>query len=234
VGEPEARKPGSRWLSLLLVLVVLGLTAVVLYLSATINHRHYRLAVSEKHLLIERGRLLPMGFEALRPEAEALKDAYAPIPIPPGESVKAAEVFDDRSDLDRGIYMTLAGWARARMDAASDEEFELAETYVGRAELLPGLSEEQRLELRGLRADLALRGGKRTIAAAVNAFERAKRDFETAIKLGPSRNNEAERWLLEVERRLPALRDLSPTPGVAPVTPGTTPSSDVEPPRWRL
>jgi hypothetical protein len=247
VAEPDKPKR-SRLGSFFAFLLVLGLGGAVLYLSATINHRHYRLSAHDGHVFVERGRLLPMGFEPFVPEAAALIAAYAPIPVPPGETVKPSEIFEDRTDLDRGLFMTLSGWARARLDTSDSEEFELAVTYVQRAELLPGLSEEQRNELRTLRADLSLRRGKRSVADALRSLERAREEFETAIQLGAGRHGEAERLLAEVNRRLAVLRDIAPkatvpggtdsdmtlpTPKGSPPAESTGPS-DAETPRWRL
>jgi hypothetical protein len=231
-------KRGGRFAFFLVTLLMLALAAVVLYLASTINHGKYRLTFVDGTLVVERGRLLPIGFEAFVPEAEALRGAYAPIQVPPGETARATEVFDDRADLDRGLYMTLSGWARSRLDAVAPEEFDLAVVYVQRAELLPGLSEEQRLELRTLRADLALRRGKRIVADAMSSLEWARREFKTAIELGAGRAGEAERWLAEVDRRVAILRELTPAapPSEAP-PPQAAPHRDVpdvEPPRWRL
>ncbi len=205
----DRREAGSiaRTFGLVLVgLVVAALIGVVLYLLSEINRGRYRLSENEKHeLVVQRGAYLPMGFTQLHPEAKDLEKCYAPVPIPEGQGVNTAEVYEDRADLDRALFGVLAGWSRALLESPEDEDFELALSYVERAELLPGLSEEQRVELRSLRADTAYRNGRRILRGVNEQLTEAARSFEQALRLGTSRPEDAQRWIVEIERRLDAL-----------------------------
>lgn len=197
----------ARTFGLVLVgLVVAALIGVVLYLLSEINRGRYRLAENEKHeLIVQRGAYLPMGFTQFQPEAKDLEECYAPVPIPEGQGVNTAEVFEDRADLDRALFAVLAGWCRTLLESPAEEDFELARSYVARAELLPGLSEEQRLELRSLRADTAYRNGRRILRGVNEQLDAARRSFEQALRLGTTRPEDARRWIVEIERRLDAL-----------------------------
>lgn len=190
------------------LLVVLGLTAVVVYLLSDINHRRYRITARDQMLVVQKGRFMPFGFEDYEPEAKALKDAYAPVPIPPGETYGTSEIFDDRADLDRALFATLASWARERLYASKDANFELAITYVQRAQMLPGVSEQQRRDLRTLRADAAYRNGRMLLADIADQLEQAREAFETSLKLGTSHRNDADRWIREIDARIEAYKDL--------------------------
>ncbi len=238
---------GRIFVAFLATLLILALGSAVLYLSATINHRHYRLAQSGTLLVVERGRMLPLGFEPFSPDIPGLKEAYSPVPLPPGENLTSNEVYDDRADLDRSLFGLLASWARTRLDASDPDQFELAIAYVERAKLLPGLSEEQRQELRTLRADLAYKNGKRLLQEVVERLRRARQELQMALALGTSRPTDADRWLAEVERRLAALEppapaqesaDGPPAPAgeqpPAPKMPASPAPGGADAPRWRL
>ncbi|MEM6732037.1 MAG: hypothetical protein AAF658_10810 [Myxococcota bacterium] len=187
-------------------LVVAGLLGVVAYLLSEINRGKYRLAANEKNeLVIQRGIYLPMGFAHFEPEAKDLEECYAPLPIPTGQTVATSEVYEDRADLDRALFAVLAGWSRTLLESPDDESFELALNYVARAELLPGLSEEQRIELRQLRADTAYRNGRRILSSVVDQLRDAVGNFEDALRLGTSRPEDARRWIDEIERRMAAI-----------------------------
>jgi hypothetical protein len=233
----------------LVVILILGLAGAVLYLLSDINHRRYRLAVHESTLVVERGRMAPFGFKRFEPKAADLQAGYAPIPVPPGESVGKSEIFEDRADIDRALFSMLAGWAREHLDSNEPGDFELGASYVRRCEALPGLSEEQRIELRTLRADLAYRSGRRILGDIVTQLEKARDEFQNARELGTSRPRDVDKWIADVERR---IRDYEESYGAAdaPAEPGLTPpeapSQNVPPeeppaegggstpPKWRL
>jgi hypothetical protein len=250
MGESEARTGGRKVVVTLLVLAMLGLAVVVGFLLSQLNHRRYQVAVVGTELRVQRGRTFPVGFATFEPEAADLKEAYAPIPIPEGASAPVGEVVEDRADIDRALFAVLAGWARERLDAKADADFVLASTYVRRCELLPGLSEDQRRELRALRANLAFRRGKRIVDNVVNQLHEALAEFKTAKSLGGPQLREIDAWIASVEARLseveaPAFRGATPSPVAAPPaaeeTPERTvpptpdaPADETQPPRWRL
>jgi hypothetical protein len=100
---------------------------------------------------------------------------------------------------DPGLAL-LAGWARARLQANDAESFEMASGYVSRCSLLPGLSEEQRSELKALRADLAYRNGKRLAYAIADDFDKAVAELQLALELGTSRPSDADAWVTQMTK----------------------------------
>lgn len=209
---------GRVFMMIIAALMVIALLAAVGFLLSDINHRRYRLKVVEtkagERMIVQRGMNLPFGFENYVPDAEVLRDAYAPITMPPGQSIGPAEheVFDDRTDLNRAVFALLAGWARGGYTSDDPNEVEAATEYVARCELLPGLSEQQRIELVTLRADFAFLNGKRLVDQARTLLKEAKSDFELSLRLKTSRQNDAETWARHLEQR---LRDLSPEMGAS-------------------
>ena len=213
----ERSNTGRAAVNVLVVLLVLALGAAVVYLLSDINSRRYRIAVDNGTVVVESGRRLPWGFHRYEPATPELAAAYAAIPVPPGESLAKTEVFEDRADVDRALFSLFAGWARSRMASNTPGDFDLAATYVKRSEQLPSLSEEQRLELKRLRADLAYRNGRRMLDDIVDRLQKALAELKLAKELGATKPSDVDHWIAEVDRR---LRDYTapaatPTPGGA-------------------
>jgi len=246
--SPPAKK-GSflRNLSyLLLGATILALSGVIIYLLSDINHRQYRLNAQGSVLLVERGKFLPVGFEAYVPKDATLQPIYAPIPLPKGVTMGPSEIFADRTDVDRAIFGLLSGWSRERIDSNTDGDFELVVGYINRCETLPGLAEEQRNELQTLRADVAYKTGLRTLKGIADQLNKALEQFELALTLGTTHADDAEAWITEIKHRIEAYQSsTSPavegnpqnavTPSVEPpnspveVTPPTTPAPSEAP-----
>lgn len=192
VGERGGVGRAFRWLLVFCLLV--GLASAVAYLMAERNRRQYRLRDQGGYVLIERGRLLPVGWEPYVPESNDLREAYKSAAIPEGEPSGLLEAFEDRSDMDRALFTRLAGWARKRLNASDGESFILAQGFVVRLGLLPGLSESQRAELKALQADLAYRNGRRLATEIAGELDQARSQFELAITLGTQKQSDAKAW----------------------------------------
>ncbi len=196
----------------LLGTTILGLSGVIIYLLSDINHRQYRLNTRGGVLLVERGKFMPIGFEPFVPKDATLQPVYAPIPLPEGIDMAPSEVFDDRTDVDRAIFGLLSGWSRERIDSSTEEDFNLVTGYISRCELLPGLSEEQRNELQTLRADIAFKTGLRTLKGIADQLNKALEQFELALTLGTTHQEDAKAWITEIKHRIEAYQSsTSPT-----------------------
>ena len=184
MGKRDRGSIGRFFVLTLTAIFICGLAAAVLYLLSEINHRQYRLATVNDALVVERGRFMPFGFERFEPDTQTLREAYATITIPPGQRVNQAETFADRADMDRALFALLAGWARQRLDATNPETVALTVAYIQRCAILPGVSEEQRQELKRLRGGLAFRNGERMVNEAHARLLAAVDEFELAVRLG--------------------------------------------------
>ncbi len=186
----------------LIALVILFILGAFGYLASDINHRHYRLISRDGLIQVERGRFLPAGYKIFKPETSDLKAAYAPIPTPPLEKTPVEMVFDERTELDRALFGILAGWARKLFDSEKSSDLDLAVSYIRRIEYLPGISEEQRLELKTLRGDMAYQNGLRIIRDMSRQLQKARDEFKAAILFGTSRPTDAQEWINDLEQRL--------------------------------
>lgn len=197
---------------LLFVLLFLGLAIAVGYLLSDINRRRYQLTTRGRTMVVLRGRFLPMGFESFTPNDDVLRAAYAPISLPNNEAAFQPRVFEDRSELDRDLFRLLAQWVRGRQDAHDPVTLQLVADYVDRAEILPGISEEQRQSLRILRADAAFLRAKSLLSGVRRQLEEARQAFVQAQIQEGHHNREAEDGLREVERQIQLLEDTQSPP----------------------
>jgi len=221
MGRRESER-GSAATRLLVGVLVLGLLAAVAYLGSEVNHRRYRLEVKDGVLEIERGRFLPMGFEAYTPENDTLRPAYAPVPVPPGTTVDTATVYGERSDLDGALYRLFSTWAEARLKAGDDEAVNAATSYLSRAELLPGLAEGQRASLHKLRGQLALREGASHVTGASRELATARAQLLAAERLGAVEGRALEPWLADLDRLSGLCNDLAGRLQSGRLGPGST------------
>lgn len=198
----EAGGIGRVFAGILAVLVILALGGLVVYLLSDINSRRYRLNSVAGELVVEKGRFFPVGFERFTPRAKALAEAYAPVPMPEGEYLGQPEVYEDRADLDRALFSLLAGWARNGLQANNAEALGQAAKYIDRCDLLPGLSEQQRQDLRTLRADLAYKHARHLVWRMEEMLHEALAEFRLAKELGTSRPTDADLWIKELESRV--------------------------------
>lgn len=203
--RPDRGSIASTFLRLLVALVICALLGVVAYLLSNINQHRYRLALNNGRLVVERGLFAPVGFGAFAPADAAERAAYAPIPVPAGEPVEVGVVFDDRAQVDRALFGRLSSWAQQRLQAQDAATLELGVQYVKRLEMLPSLSEGQRHELRGMRADAALRQAEGLLRGVGIALRQARTLFEQSLELGTTHAERARRGIVDIEHKLPQL-----------------------------
>jgi len=195
--NPQQNRPGfgrratSAFTRLLVTLLILGLGGAVGFLLSQLNARTFTLAQESGHLVVMKGRMLPTGAVPYRPGDARLADAYAPIPLE-GRDVSSLmeQRFTERDELDRALFPVLEGLARPRVQSDEPAVLEKGLYYLRRAELLSGLSEEQRRTLETMKADVAF-------FQARQKLEQARRDVTealTQLKLAAeSRNRNTQR-----------------------------------------
>jgi hypothetical protein len=211
-------------------LLIMMLAGAVLYLLSDINHRRYRLALADRILTVEQGRFFPAGFTSYAPETAALRQAYAPITVPQGESVEAGIPFEDRTEIDRALYTRLSTWARPRLQDPDSAVLALGIDYVKRLESLPGLSEGQRRELRSMRADAAFRQGEGLVRGITLTLHHAASQFALALELGTSHPEQARAGLATIDEKLRNMGealppDASSIKATPPLFPAETPEA---------
>jgi hypothetical protein len=232
---------------LFVVLLILGLGGAVLFLLSQLNARTYSLTLENGELVVMKGRLLPMGSARYHPGEARLADAYSPIPVEGRDvSTLVQQRFGDREELDRALFPMLESLARPRIESDEPERVERGLYFLRRAELLPGLTQEQRHTLEAMKADVAfyqarlkLERARREVAeamvqlrlAAEHRTRHTQRAREALSVVGPAASA-LEQALRAVEANMaPAGTPPPPRPREeSPQAPGTpTPSAPPEP-----
>ena len=185
------RRATSAFTRLLVTLLILGLGGAVAFLLSQLNSRTFTLVQESGQLVVMKGRMLPTGAVPFRPGDPRLADTYAPIPLE-GRDVSGLleQKFTERDELDRALFPVLESLARPRVQSDEPAQLEKGLYYLRRAELLAGLSDEQRRTLETLKADMAF-------FLARQKLEEARRDVTealTQLKLAAeSRNRNTQR-----------------------------------------
>ncbi|XXF80320.1 IF-2 protein [Myxococcaceae bacterium GXIMD 01537] len=137
-------------------LSILLLGGAVVFLLSQLNARTFTLQLDNGQLVVMKGRNLPVGAVPFRPGDARLADAYAPLPL---ENQDASSLllqrFNERDELDRALFPLLESLAKPRIQSDQPERVEQGVYYLRRAQKLSGLTEEQRLRLEQLLADVA-------------------------------------------------------------------------------
>jgi hypothetical protein len=179
----------QRFLAFLLILALAGAVA---WLLAQVHAKTFAVEQHESDLWIVRGRELPLGFAPYRPADKVLAQAYAPIPLvgdSPGELLNAP--FDDRDALDQALFRTFKGWIEARLESDDNDRLAQAIKLLKRAELLTGISAEQRDQLKDLKAKGAYVEGRARLEEAEVALREAVGQLKLAAETRTRYSREA-------------------------------------------
>jgi hypothetical protein len=210
-------------LNLMVLTVVLTAVGVAASLH---NQKKLRLVIENNQLIVEQGKLFPIGFEPIKPDTESKEKAYAPISLRDTMKVDVPIEFSDRTELDQYLFSLLAAWSKELISSGSSGDVSLAETLIERSELIPGVSVQQRREIRAMKADLSFSAAKRLILESKEILRRAEQELLDAGSVESRFEEETRQWqlwlthvlaLFEGGPALPVSSAKPPTPTPPPV-----------------
>ena len=220
-------KPRMRWFRLMLNLMVLTVVLAAVGVAASLhNQKKLRLVIENNQLIVEQGKLFPIGFEQIKPDTDSKEKAYAPISLRDTMKVDVPIEFSDRTELDQYLFSLLAAWSKELISSGSSGDVSLAETLIERSELIPGVSVQQRREIRAMKADLSFSAAKRLILESKEVLRRAEQELLDAGSVESRFEEEARQWqmwlthvldLFEGGPSLPVSSAKPPTPIPPPV-----------------
>ena len=192
---PEAPRPRRRWMRLTVNLLIVGvLSAGAVFTASTLNQQRIRLNVVNGALTVEQGRFFPVGFQPMATDTDAKMKAYTPIPLRDGMNVTVPVEFKDRTELDQHLFSLLSAWSKELIARGSGGDVALAEQLIRRSEWIPGVSVQQRREIKSMLADLAFSAAKRQILKAQELMNAASKDLEDATGVNGRFEAEAKQW----------------------------------------
>lgn len=202
---PSTSSPVIRFFKrLLLTTLFLALAALILFLLSERNSRLFKLALSEEGaLLVLRGRSLPFGFAPWTPRDLQLAQTYAPFEL--DEAARAGldltRVYAERDALDRALFELHREAIEQRAGSADARTLEEIVRLLRRAERLPGLTDDQKRQLRALQIRTAYFEGRQRLREASALLQKA------LSKLRLATEGEDGRYVAAAESLLQRIQD---------------------------
>ena len=226
------RRATQTFTRLLVTLLILGLGGAVLFLLSQLNARTYTLVLEDAQLVVMKGRLLPTGSAPYRPGDPRLADAYAPLPLEGQEASSLLEQkFTERDELDRALFPVLESLARPRVQTDEPAQLEKGLYYLRRAELLSGMTQEQRRMLETMKADMAFFLARQKLEEARRDVSEALTQLQVASESRNRNTHRANQMLTAVGPAAQALEKALRAVDASLAEPGTsTPSETPLPP----
>ncbi|HEX8822140.1 MAG TPA: IF-2 protein [Archangium sp.] len=230
------RRATSAFTRLLVTLLILGLGGAVAFLLAQLNARTFTLAQDNGQLVVMKGRMLPMGAVPFRPGDPRLADTYAPVPLE-GQDVSSLleQKFTERDELDRALFPLLESLARPRVLSDEPAKLEKGLYYLRRAELLSGLTEEQRRTLETMKADVAFFQARQKLEEARRDVTEAMAQLKLAAESRNRNTQRANQLLTSVgpaaQALEKALRAVDASLGETPIPPPASEGQQAAPPQ---
>lgn len=209
---PETQSFGARaarfFKRLLITTVVLVLAGASAYLASVLNARTFSLQIQDGKLVVMKGLMMPTGTEAWKPSDPGLADAYAPVELEGTSPMGVVGVkYSERDELDRQLYTVLEGLARFRVSSDDPKQLERGLYYIRRADKLTGLTNEQKLSLAQLKADVAFYTARARLEDAQKQVEEALVQLKLASQAQNRHARAANQMLTAVEPEAKALAE---------------------------
>jgi hypothetical protein len=200
------RRATSAFARLLVTLLVLGLGAAVAVLLSRLNARTFSLAQESGKLVVMKGRMLPTGALPYEPGDARLADTYAPLAVE-GRDVSALveRTFTERDELDRALFPLLESLAQPKVQSDDPAVLDKGLYYLRRAELLTGLSEEQRRSLGAMKTEVAFYQAKQRLEEARRGVSEALAQLKLAADTRNRNTQRANQMLTTVGPAAQAL-----------------------------
>jgi hypothetical protein len=193
---------------LILTVVVLGLAGASAYLMSMLNARTYALEIQNGQLVVMKGLMMPTGTEPWKPSDPVLVDTYAPLDLEGTSPMGVIGMkFKERDELDRALWTVIEGLARFRVNSDDPKQLERGLYYIRRGDRLTGLTNEQKLTLTQLKADVAFYTARARLEDAQRQTEEALVQLKLAAQAQNRHAREANQMLTAVEPEAKALSE---------------------------
>jgi hypothetical protein len=235
--ESFGRRVQRAFIRLVVFVIVVALLGLSGFLLSMLNSRRFSVREVNDHLIVFKGRNLPLGALPYQPTEPRLKEAYAPLPLHGTHLGSLAErTFDEREELDRALFELIRLLAEPRLRDENGERIEEGLYYLQRASLLHDITSEQRQALARMQTDIAYYRGRTLLAQAQKLIAEAQEQLGLAAKTENPHQRSAQQMLLEIEAPTKALEEglrrsvhlLSAPPPAAPA-PAPTPDKSAPP-----
>lgn len=193
---------------LIITTLVLGLAGATVFLLSQLNARTFILEMHDGKLTVLKGRMMPVGAELWQPADPQLADAYAPLELEGSSPMGVVGVkYDDRDALDRALFSVIEGLARPRVASDDARDLEKGLYYIRRGERLSGLTDEQRLSLKKMKADVSYYTARMKLEDGQKQIEEGLAALKIAAESDTRHARNANAMIIAVEPEAKALTD---------------------------
>jgi hypothetical protein len=179
--QPEERRPLRTFRNMVLLALLLGQAAVVVYLLSERNARRYFLVADGRALTVMRGRFQPAGETPYQADAKTA-GLYAPIPMPSFAELPQKAVFEERGDLDTAIADICLDWAAKLAAQGTPAAANQTVYYLGRAAQFRTNAPEQQRRRVELERSVAYQIARGHLGEGLGSFQAAAEQLEQATK----------------------------------------------------
>lgn len=192
--------------NLFVLTLIVGLGGAAVYALSQVNARTFVLEVQNGHLVVLKGKMMPVGAAPWAPSDPQLVDAYAPIDLEGNVSLTVnGQKFEDRDELDRALFQVLEMLARPRLNSDLPKDLERGLSLIRRAEKLHGLTDDQRSSLKKMQSDVAFFLARMRLDDARRQLEEALVQLKLAAESDSKSRGQASLMLLAVEPQVKLL-----------------------------
>ena len=193
---------------LIITATVVALGGATVFLLSQLNARTFTLEMRDGKLMVLKGRMMPTGAELWQPADPQLADAYKPLKLKNTSPINMVGVkYDDRDSLDRALFSVIEGLARPRVASDDPRDLEKGLYYIRRGEHLAGLTDEQRLSLKKMKADVSYYTARMKLEEGQKQIEEALAALKLAAESDTRHARNANAMIIAVEPEAKALTD---------------------------
>ncbi|MBI5479139.1 MAG: hypothetical protein HY906_09795, partial [Deltaproteobacteria bacterium] len=214
LGIEADERPPSKWRRRFVYLLILGVTALVVWILSVRNHDRFYLVCLPDRIEPQRGSQWPWGRDPLGGEV------HAAIKVP-AEVDCRERLFAGQEALDQALADLLMARIEADVKAGNPKLDEVA-ARVTQAQLLTRGRPEPRARLQVLAADLSYLRGRQGVEQAAATLKAAIGHLKEAKLRGAATARDADLWIEHLERLIPRLA--SPRETGAPPASGPAPA----------
>jgi hypothetical protein len=186
------------WIWIIIVILVL----ICLYFLSLINSKKFLITEKDGYLIVKKGLFLPYGFSEYIPQDIVKREAYAPLKVPPGESISTIEV--DKGELDIALFKVISNWVEKYLKEEKEEDIKTAALYIERLMRL-NVSPEEYERFSRLKGELIFKQAKFGFNMGLDMIRQSKEKIKVASNLSPDFRIQVEELLSKIERIEKAL-----------------------------
>lgn len=189
VGPTPDNDRSPRWIVWLVVVCVFFVGGGIFYHLSSENASRYLVELRDGQIVVRKGIFFPSGaadFDG--------GPAYASFSVPAGMSFEK-QLLTDLVAVDKVLYRLFMDVSAAAIEGGEETGLDLARKLLGRARLLPNISEQEADDILRYKGDIAMAEGQMALREVGGLLDRARERLKDAETRGTRIYKDAAGWL---------------------------------------